>query len=600
MRLVLILICLYTLTISQALPVRNGYWQQRITCTMKVDFDVQSHQYTGTQTLEYFNNSTDTLNKVFYHLYYNAFRPGSEMHEWTKRLPDPDTRILSKIEQMTPAEIGFMRVSNVQQDGLPLKTHEAGTILAVFLAKPLPPGSSTLINLEFNGQVPIQTRRSGRYSSENIAYSMAQWFPKICNYDQRGWHAHPYVQREFYGVWGDYDVEIQIDKRFVVAATGYETDPSAASASGKRSWRFKAPNVHDFVWAADPNYKHDVRTMYDGTEFHFYYVPTENNKAAWEALPEYMDKALQIINSRFGQYPYKKYSIIQGGDGGMEYPMATLITGERPLHSLVGVSVHELMHSWYQMVLGFNESYYHWMDEGFTSFASNEVMAELFPDQSNRFRQMSSYQGYFALVNSGQEEPMITHADHFLSNFAYGVAAYNKGAVFLHQLGYIIGQQSLDKTMLAFFDKWKFKHPTDYDFIRVAEEVSGIELDWYQDYWVYSTRVIDYAVDTAYHSDQGVTIRLENAGTLPMPIDLVVKDSEGYITRVTIPLDIMRGSKQEDTFFEFSYIGTPWPWTDKFYSLTIPLSPLKGPIQIFIDPSFRLADIDKEDNVYSF
>lgn len=600
MRFLLILICLSILTISQALPLRYGYWQQRITCTMKVDFDVQSHQYTGTQTLEYFNNSPDTLFKVFYHLYYNAFRPGSEMHEWTKRLPDPDTRILSKIDQMTPAEMGFMRVSNMQQDGLPLKTNEAGTILEIFLASPLPPGSSTILNLEFNGQVPIQTRRSGRYSSENIAYSMAQWFPKICNYDHRGWHAHPYVQREFYGVWGDYDVEIQIDKRFVVAATGYETHPSAASTSGKRSWRFKAPNVHDFVWAADPNYKHDVRTMFEGSEFHFYYVPTETNKAAWEALPEYMDKALQIINTRFGQYPYKKYSIIQGGDGGMEYPMATLITGERPLHSLVGVSVHELMHSWYQMILGFNESYYHWMDEGFTTYATNEVMAELFPDQSNRFRQMSSYQGYFALVNSGQEEPMITHADHFLSNFAYGAAAYNKGSVFLHQLGYIIGQQSLDKTMLSFFDKWKFKHPTDYDFIRVAEEVSGIELDWYQDYWVYSTRVIDYAVDTAFRSDQGVTMRLANAGTLPMPIDLVVKDSEGNITRVTIPLDIMRGSKQEDTFFEFSYIGTPWPWTNKFYTLTIPLFSIQGPVQIFIDPSFRLADIDKEDNVYSF
>lgn len=594
---------------AQVFP--DGYWQQRIDCKMEIDFDVDKHQYTGTQRMVYTNHSPDTLYRMFYHLYFNAFQNGSEMHEWTKRLPDPDTRILQALNNIQSHEIGYLRTKRLRQDGNEVFFQENRTILEVRLAMPLPPGQSTVMDMEFEGQVPIQVRRAGRYNEEGVAYSMAQWFPKVCNYDRRGWHTNPYVQREFYGVWGDYDVTIHIDSKFILGGTGYiqnpqevgsgyeaPTQPLTPVRGPKKRWHFVAPNVHDFVWAADPAYTHMRRTMHDGTEFHFLYKRTRENRDAWEALPAIMDSALYHINKRYGPYSYKQYSIIQGGDGGMEYPMATLISGNRNLRSLVAVSVHELMHMWYQMMLGSNEALYAWVDEGFTSYATNEIMAALFPDEDALDRHRRAYMSYRGLVRSGYEEPMTTHADHFLSNFAYGVAAYSKGTIFLHQLSYIIGQEVLEKSLLDYYYAWRLRHPTGRDFLRVAEKTSGLELDWYYQYWIETIKQIDYAVDTAWFDRDGLVVGLRNAGSMPMPIDVAIRGADGRVVRVHIPLDMMRGFKRKDRYFLVDYVAPVWPWTFERYELRVPGIQANGEVEIFIDPTRRMADVDPEDNVY--
>ena len=217
----------------------------------------------------------------------------------------------------------------------------------------------------------------------------------------------------------------------------------------------------------------------------------------WKKLEEFTPKMFEYMNQHFGEYPYPVYSIIQGGDGGMEYPMATLITGKRKVGSLVGVTAHELAHSWYQGILGFNESLYGWMDEGFTSFASDEVMDQLFPRPQAPVH-LDALNGYVSLATSGKEEPMNTHADHYNTNFAYGSSVYNKGETYLYQLKGMMGDALFYKTMKRFFNTYRFKHPTDQDFIRVAEKESGWVLDWYNEYMVHSTKTIDYAIDTVY------------------------------------------------------------------------------------------------------
>ncbi len=588
----------------------NGYWQQRIYCQMEVDFDVEHHQYVGTQRLVFMNNSPDTLTRMFYHLFFNAFRPGSEMFNWSNQLPDPDIRIVSKLRNIQPNEEGFLKINKLTQNGLPVYFKENRTILEVNLNEPIPPGRSAIFDMQFQGQVPIQVRRAGRYNEEGIAYSMAQWYPKVCNYDKQGWHANPYVQREFYGIWGDYDVRIHIDKTFVLAGSGYIQNPQEVQSGyenaalpilttqgKKKTWHFLAPDVHDFTWSADPNYTHTQRTMHDGTVFHFLYKETKENKEAWTAFPEYMDKALLQINKLYGKYPYRQYTIAQGGDGGMEYPMLTLITGNRPIRSLIGVSVHELMHMWYQMVLGSNESLYAWMDEGFTTYASSEIMALLFPGEDKNTTQRGNYLGYFGLVASGIEEPLTTHADHFRSNFAYGAAAYNKGAVFLHQLGYILGKEALDLILLDYYTLWQFKHPTSQDFIRVAEKRSGIELDWYHDYWVNSTKYIDFAIDSAWINQGNLHVLLSQQGPMPMPVDIAIMDEDQNVLRVHIPIDLMRGFKRSDSLFALDYVAPVWPWTSKFYTLVVPGPWPTGSTTIAIDPSRRLADIKIENNV---
>jgi hypothetical protein len=589
-------------------------WQQRAEYLMDIDFDIDKDQFKGSQRLVYYNNSPDTLTRVFYHLYFNAFQPGSAMDVRSRWLPDADSRVGARISKLKPNEIGYLKVNKLSQDGKELQHLTEGTILEVTLDKPILPNSKAVFEMNFEGQVPIQIRRSGRDNAEGVDYSMAQWYPKMCEYDYQGWHANPYVAREFYGIWGDFEVKITIDKRYVIGASGYLQNPdeighgylpegqTAKPAKGdKLTWHFKAPNVHDFVWAADPDYTHTSLKRNDGLTLHFFYLKNQRTEDNWGALPRVMDKAFSYINQRYGQYPYQQYSFIQAGDGGMEYPMATLITGNRPMNSLVGVSVHELMHSWYQMILGSNESLYAWMDEGFTDYATQDVENYLAGENlipgvkkmDNPY--LPTYAGYFNLASSGVEEPMSTHADHFSTNFAYGLAAYSKGAVFMNQLEYVIGKAALNKGLLLYFNTWKFKHPNSNDVIRIMEKVSGLELDWYKEYWINTTHTIDYGVDAIASEGNGTRITLKRVGKMPMPLDVVVTYKNGSREIINIPLDIMRGAKPAENSAIPYRVEADWPWVNPSYELRLKAG-AESIQKVEIDPSLRMADTFRENN----
>ena len=176
----------------------------------EIDFDVENYQFTGKQVLKYTNNSPDTLNRVFYHLYFNAFQPGSMMDVRARTIFDPDPRIGDKIYHLKEDEIGYHKINKLEQDGKGTKFEVTGSILEVELAHPILPHSSSVFTMEFNSQVPRQIIRNGRDNHEGISLSMAQWYPKMAEYDIKGWHANPYVGREFHGVWGDYKVKIKI------------------------------------------------------------------------------------------------------------------------------------------------------------------------------------------------------------------------------------------------------------------------------------------------------------------------------------------------------------------------------------------------------
>lgn len=583
-------------------------WQQRIEYTMNVELDVQSHLLKGKQQLIYYNNSPDTLNRVYYHLFFNAFQPNSMMDVRSRTIADPDSRVGDRIYALKPDEIGYQKINRLKQNGKAVKHTVEGTILVVELNQPLLPKTKATFDMEFTAQIPLQIRRTGRDNEEGIAYSMAQWYPKMVEYDHEGWHANPYIGREFHGVWGDYDVKITIDSAFTVAGTGYLQNPETIghgytekpvtpkAKKGKLTWHFKAPNVHDFVWAADPDYVHTTAQVPNGPKLHFFYQPdtlTQN----WERLPDFTIRAFQYMNEHYGQYPYDQYSVIQGGDGGMEYPMATLITGHRSLGSLVGVTVHELVHSWYQMVLASNETLYPWMDEGFTTYASNIIMSKLFSIPGGPHA--STYRTYFAMVKSGLEEPLITHADFYNTNRAYGVAVYYKGAMLLHQLGYVIGEEALQKGLLRYYNTWKFKHPNPTDFRRIMEKESGLELGWYFQQWVNTTNTIDYGIKTVINTNDSTFVTLEKKGLMPMPLDIEVTFKDGSKVQYYIPLRIMRGEKPQEDKSLPREILADWPWTNPEYTFAIPQ---KANIikLIEIDPSERMADVDRENNVMNF
>lgn len=603
------LICI-SIFLSAASANSQG-WQQKVDYKMDVELDIENHQFEGHQVLFYFNNSPDTLHKLYYHLYFNAFQPGSMMDVRSRTIADPDDRVRDRIADLSKAEEGFLVVDRLTMDGVPTEVRHDGTILEVRLPDPIAPHSVVKLDMDFRGQVPLQIRRSGRNNREGIDYSMAQWYPKLCEYDKDGWHPNPYVGREFYGVWGNYDVLLTLDAKYVVAATGILQNASTIGygysdavvkhkKKDKITWHFKANNVHDFVWAADPDYTHTSTLTEDGVELHFFYQDGESYSENWEILPDIMTKAWSLIGDRFGTYPYPAYSFIQAGDGGMEYPMATLITGKRSIGSLVGVSVHELMHSWYQMLLGTNESLYPWMDEGFTSYATSFVLNELrkkkmIPGEYRQNPYVSTYNGYRNLIKSGLEEPMSTHSDHYMTNYAYGAAAYTKGAVFLHQLEYIVGKEVFDKALKDYYYSWRFRHPNDHDFIRIFEKHADLVLDWYLEYFVNSVKVIEYEVHDIVADDLTTIVELHRSGSMPMPVDVEVTYQDGSVSWHTIPLKIMRGAKISDGARDFT-IEPDWPWTNPTYTFHVdaPIDEIKG---VRIDPTLRLADFDLSNNL---
>lgn len=602
MRLLFISACLCLS--SASVLAQADRWQQRVQYNIDVRMDVDSNRMSGQEKITYWNNSPDTLRRMFIHLYWNAFQPNSMMDQRSRHLgnvvlgydknnkpvTDWDSRVKDRILHLQPNEIGYQRVQYVKIAGQEQKLTEHETILEVTLTKPLLPNSQTQLDIAFQAQVPLQVRRSGRDNAEGIRYSMSQWYPKIAEYDYQGWNANPYIAREFHGVWGDYNVNISINKKYKVAATGTLISDISDPKSQMTVWRFSANTVHDFLWAADTAYKTITRKPADGPVVNVVYKKVDSLERNWQVLADTMALIYPYMAKTFGPYPWKSYTFIQGGDGGMEYPMATLIK-----NAGIGTAIHEWMHSWYQGMMATNESLYPWMDEGFTSYADARIQGWM--RKKTDFWWQGAYDSYFRLVKSGREEPMSTHADHYNTNYAYGIASYGKGAVFLAQLGYIVGDAVLDQILLEYYRQYKFRHPDPNDFIRVAEKVSGMELQWYKEYWVYTTKTIDYGVGNVNLVNGKAQVTLKRMGDMPMPVDVLVTYKDGTQELHYVPMNLMYGSKSAaDAPAGAKWVEHPeWKWTQNEYPLELGRN-LTEIRSVVIDASSRLADVNRGNN----
>lgn len=579
------------------------YWQQHVDYTMDVKMDVNTFNYEGTQKLIYTNNSPDNLEQVFYHLFYNAFQPGSEMDVRSMTIADADTRVGDRISKLQKEDFGFLNVVSLTQNKIPLKYTTSGTVLEVQLNEPIKSGESAIFEMRFEGQVPPVIRRAGKNSQEGVALSMAQWYPKMAEYDFEGWHADPYIGREFHGVWGDFDVKLTLDKNYTVGGTGYLQNPNeighgygtkeTKNDSDLLTWHFVAPNVHDFTWAADPNFVHDTLQVPDGPMLHFFYKKSLKHKyqKRWKDLQIPASEIMQYYSKNVGKYPYDQYSVIQGGDGGMEYGMCTLITGERTFEGLLGVTAHEIGHTWFQFLMASNESKHPWLDEGFAEYTctliENSVLGVETSEPMKRH-----FNRYYDLALSGKEQPMSTHADRFAYNKSYSISTYSKGALVLAQLRYIIGEENFWESLKKYYNDWAFKHPTPNDFMRCAEKTSGMELEWFLTDWTQTTNTIDYGVKDAVALEGQTIVTLERIGLMPMPVEVQLLMKDGRKKEYYIPLQMMRGERplrNNETLLE------DWAWAYPEYRFTVDVNPAKIE-SITIDVNKETADINKENN----
>ena len=608
------------LALALSAQAQDNHWQQQADYQMNVTMNVKNFQYKGVQKVTYINNSPDTLTTVFFHLYFNAFQPNSEMDANLQTLPDPDGRMAtnvgtpqrpiyeSRIAKLNPDEIGYLRVKKLTQDGVPATISHESTILKVTLPTPILPHSRTVLGLDFEGQVPVMIRRAGRNSPDGVALSMAQWYPKMVAYDHKGWHTTEYLGREFYGVWGNFDVKITLDKTYLVGASGVLQNPNEigfgyedkgvkvpTTKAATKTWHFIAERVHDFTWAADPQYVHDKHQLADGKTIHFIY---KKYKDTWKQIQEPMLKVFDYYNQLVGKYPWPQYSFIQGGDGGMEYAMCTLMVGNEKYERLVGTAAHELAHAWFQHLLATDEAAYPWMDEGFTSYIEYLAEHQILKTKKTANPFDSAYKGYFGLVKSGFQEPTITHSDRFATNYAYSVTAYYKGLLFLTQLDYLMGNEALQKTLKRYYNEYAFKNPTPNDFIRIAEKVSGMQLQWFLNEFMETDHTADYAISKVEGKGNKTEVTLKRVGRLPLSIDLWVTDKAGNIRYVYVPLR-MTYAEKPNTYPAYPRTVLPaWGWGNPTYTFTLDM-PLEDIKSITLDPENKSVDIDKENNSFS-
>ena len=607
-----------------ALPSRAQspeQWQQHVDYEMDIRLDTEDHLVDGHQVLTYTNNSPDTLRTVYYHLYFNAFQPTSMFAERHRHLPDPDGRTVPRIFNLEPDEQGWHKIGSLTQDGAEVSYEITGTVMEVDLNEPIHPGESTTFEMDYRSQVPLQTRRSGRDSrGDEIDFTMTQWFPKIAAYDERGWHANFYVNREYYAPFGTFDVEITLPAEYTIGATGvlqnaeeighgYDIDGNGTwrpsdglPDADSLTWHFTAQKVHNFAWSADPDYIHDKVTA-DGTTHHILYKPGVSEQ--WSKLKNDMPDLTAFFSDEYGAYPYPQMTVAQGGDGGMEYPMFTVVSSydgpafeeKSSYRSVLGTTVHEFAHMWYYASLGSNEADYAWMDEGFTTYATTEGFAHLMgrSDPSHSRSALSVAR----LQELGLFESFSTPSDWFETNTAYGVASYPGGAMVVDMLGYVMGEQNRDAWLKRYFHNRKYQHPDPYDLELFAEQESGLMLDWYFWQFTRSTRAVDDEISDLdqTRTPEGVqaSFTLEREGGVRMPHDVKLTLENGSTQWVNVPLASMHGHKPVPDDW---IVTEPWPWVQpkKTFTVTVPSRVESATI----DPNGRTPDVNRLNNSTDF
>jgi len=611
----------------------EGYWQQDVHYTIKASVDEKTDIITGSEELTYWNNSPDTLAFVYFHLYQNAFQPGSYTDKLHKANNFP-----VRYGRYESQGLGTT-ISKIQLDGQTLKTELDNTILKVFLPSPLKPGESIKFNIDFQtyfdkgGNIRRRMKMFNAYGFKH--YDGAHWYPRISVYDRKqGWDTDQHLTREFYGDFGSFDLELTFANDFVVEATGLlqneqEVLPQALRDSldikrfkGKvwespvsfhikpdgtrKTWKFHAENVHDVAFTADPTYRIG-EVVWNGIIIRA--LAQEPHAGRWQNAAAFTANVIRTYSQDFGLYAYPKMSVCDAQDG-MEYPMLTLDGGFDPdFHPLIA---HEVGHNWFFGMVGSNETYRAMMDEGFTQFLDSWALLKLdgptepslmVPKSDYVKRHLKPtntlnaevYNRYIFDAAKGDETTLNTHSDHFNSALRHGGGysqVYAKTATMLWNLQYVLGDELFQKCMQHYFNQWKFCHPYPEDFRNSVIQFSHVDLNWFFDEWIETPFTIDYAVKGVHKgkADNEYIVTISRKGRMQMPIDFTIYDKNGKSYSYYIP----------NTWFEKKTNATilpRWIGWDKLQPEYQAHVIIPGGIKdVVIDTTTRLADVYMLDN----
>jgi hypothetical protein len=586
-----------------SLHSQNGYWQQKVDYTIEATLDDQKDMLKGKEKLVYTNNSPDDLKEIYFHMYWNAFKLGS--HAMQHAVESGEQEAIDKISKLTKKDEGYIKITSIKVNGQPCTPNVEESIAQVKLNETIKAGASATIEIEFESLIPTCINRAGRNNTAGTDFTFTQWYPKICRYDKQGWHTDQYLGKEFAGTFGKFDVSITCNKDLTVAGTGVlqnkkykdsgweSTTGNADIDKNKQTvWKFIAENVHDFAWAAEKNDWKHASTTIDGIDFHYFYHNTEEFKGPWSTLQMFWGDAYAICKKEFGIYPYPQFSFIQAGEGYMEYPMCTMLEAGR--EDFFSTACHEFMHNFFYGIYGTDENLYHWMDEGLTSYAEARLSTVVSKNKENPAKEAGEI--YKWVRTMYPEEPISTHANFFNADYAYYNCAYYKGQLFPELIRYIIGDDLMQQGFAKYYQSWKFKHPEPNDFVKNFEDISGMELTWFQNYWLNTTKTIDLGIDSVTFKGNDAFMVFSSKG-VPLPVEFSVEMTDGSKKYFYIPIDLTNNPKSN--FKRPTTVLPYWSGAEKKYRVLVK-DLKKGTITKFtIDPDEFMPDNKPANNVFT-
>lgn len=642
----------------------EGYWQQDVDYKIKAQIDDKTDIVTAEEELTYYNNSPDTLRFVYFHLYQNAFIKGGYLEKLN--LANDFKQKFGKYE----AEGLGTSIQSIKINGKDALFSLDVSIMKVELSEPIFPNSSVTFNINFKTYFDDggnQRRRMKLFKDNwgNKHYDAVHWYPRICVYDRKfGWETDQHLGKEFYGDFGSYEVELTLPKNFVVDATGmlqnknevlpddlrqkldvknfkdkaWDSPPSVVIAPDgtTKTWKYKSVNTHDFAWTTDPTYRIGEKeiTLSNGEKVLCVSLAQEPHAKGWQDAADFCAKVIEVYSRDIGNYAYPKMIVADARDG-MEYPMLTLDGGSSP--GYYGLIAHEVGHNWFFGMVGNNETYRASLDEGFTQFLTNWCMTSLFgefkptkkdPYPVSRMDQ-TIYRGYIRGAINNDDMPLNTHSDDFNSALGHGGGygnVYYKTATMLYNLQYVLGDTLFLAAMQYYFNQWKMAHPYFEDFRNSIINFTHVDLNWFFDQWLETTKKTDYAV-------WGVKKTGEfKRDTTPLPpnIDVMgrrqLHEYQVTFTRkgeMQMPLDFTVITKKKLSNFDSTWthysvyeyhipntyfvkktnatvlpMWKGWGKLNQTYNAKIYLGGREKIENVIIDPTYRLADIYQLDNAY--
>ena len=607
-----------------------GYWQQDVHYKINADLDDRTRVLNCSEELTYSNNSPDTLTFVYFHLYQNAFQPGSY------------SDALYKANGVKPYYGQYERlglnttVNDMKVDGQAVKTELDNTIMKVYLNKPLLPGASIQFTMNFKSYFDGGTvRRRMKIFIHNgyLHFDCVHWYPRIAVYDRKGgWNTDQHLGREFYGDYGSFDVSLKIPSNYILQGTGdiinenevlpadlkskidirnFKNKPLNEKPSeiikpdgSKKTWLFHAENVHDFAWSADPTYRMS-EISWKGVRC--IALAQEEVAGKWQNADTFIAHVIETYSRDFGMYDWPKIVVCDARDG-MEYPMITLCGGTDPDYDYV-IS-HEVGHEWFFGMLGNNETYRAFMDEGFTQFLTAWGITSIdgpygkdVPIANKYIKRFSKHNTslqdrvllpYISTADNEDNLSINTHSDYFNGAIGHGGgygAVYYRGATMLYQLQYVLGDSLFLKAMQHYVAQWKFCHPYPEDFRNSIIQFTHINLNWFFDEWIETNKYIDYGIKHVKYKGNGAyAITFIRKGSMQMPLDFTVITQDGKRQTYFIPNSYF--SKNGNATVLKPWIG----WNNLYPTYTAEIM-LPGKIKnIIIDTTQRLADINLLDN----